>query len=55
MKKTYVVFSLRIANELVRRGYQIIETGINTENPKYKVFYFEDTEDFRRTLEEVKG
>jgi hypothetical protein len=55
MRKTYVVFSLRIANELVRRGFKIIETGINTENPKYKVFYFEDTEEFRAALNEIKG
>lgn len=55
MKKTYIIFSLRIANELVRRGFNIVETGINIENPKLKVFYFEDTEDFRKNLKEIKG
>lgn len=55
MRKTYIIFSLRYANELVKRGFEIVETGINIENPKYKVFYFEDTEDFRAALEEIKG
>lgn len=53
--RKYVVFSLKIANELVRRGFKIVDTGINTENPKLKVFYFEDTKAFRAALKEVKG
>lgn len=53
--KRYTVFSLRIANELVKRGYPIVETSINVKFPQYKVFIFEDTEELRRTLDEVKG
>lgn len=53
--KKYVVFSLKIANELVKRGFEIVDTGINIDDPHYKVFYFEDTTDFRKAFKEIKG
>lgn len=53
--KKYCVFSLRIANQLVKRGFEIIETGINLDDPKYKVFFFEDTAEFRKAFELIKG
>lgn len=53
--KKYVVFSLKYANELVKKGFQIVETGINIDDTRYKVFYFEDTEDFRKAFKEIKG
>lgn len=53
--KKYVVFSLKIANELVKRGFEIVDTGINIDDPRYKVFYFEDTIDFRKAFKEIKG
>ena len=53
--KQYCVFSLRIANELVNRGFKIVGTGINTDDIRYKVFYFEDTVEFRKAFKEIKG
>lgn len=49
MKKC-LVYSLRIANELVKKGYEIIETNINIQNPKYRVFFFEDTPEIRAEI-----
>lgn len=53
MKKNYTVYSLRLANELVSRGFMIVGTGINARNPKYNVFFFENTEAFRKALNEI--
>lgn len=53
MKKNYTVYSLRLANELVSRGFMIVGTGVNDKNPKYNVFFFENTAAFRKALEEI--
>lgn len=37
---TKKVYSLRIANELVKLGYKIVDSEINVYNPVYKVFIF---------------
>ena len=51
--KQYTVFSLRIANILARQGFQIIGSGVNAKNPKLSVFYFEDTPEFRKSLQQL--
>lgn len=53
--KQYTIFSLRIANELAKRGFAIQGTGVNIKNPKYCVFYFEDTEELRAELNKLIG
>ena len=52
MKKC-LVYTLRVANELVKRGYKIIDTGINIQKPQYTVFYFEDTEALRAEIADI--
>lgn len=51
--KKYTVFSLKVANELINRGFALVGTGINLQHPKYKVFYFEDTEDLRAAIADI--
>lgn len=51
--KPYTVFSLRIANILVRQGFEIIGSGVNAKNPKLSVFYFDDTPAFRAALKRL--
>lgn len=51
--KKFCVFSLRVATELVNQGYQIIDTGINLTNTKYRVFYFEDTQKLREAVKKI--
>lgn len=53
MKKC-IVYSLRVANELIKRGYQVINVENNIQFPRYKVFFFEDTPEVRKTIEEIK-
>lgn len=50
---TYTIFSLRIANALARQGFKIVNTGINIKNPKYSVFYFEDSQELRDALDKL--
>ena len=52
--RNYVVYSLRVANELVNKGFELIGTGINIQNPKYTVFYFEDTKELQEAIEALK-
>lgn len=53
MKKRYIVYRLSVADELVSMGYEVIGLGVNIRNPKYKVFFFEDTEELRAAVAKV--
>ena len=43
MGNDLVVYSLRLANLLARCGCPIKAVGINKNNPKYNIYYFENT------------
>ena len=49
----YTVFSLRLAHQLTKRGFEIIGTGINNRNPKYLCYHFEDSKELRAAIEEI--
>lgn len=49
----YVVYNLKIANTLINKGFEMVGTGINTQNPKYRVFYFKDTSELRAAINEL--
>lgn len=53
-----LVFNRRIAVELRKLGYEIIDTQPNHNNPKLDVYVFEDTEalnkDFTKVANELK-
>ena len=53
--KKYLCYSLKLAKELNSKGFEIVDTGINIKFPKYKVFFFEDTEELRKTIEEISA
>lgn len=46
----FAVFSQKVAIKLKEQGFEIIDTGINTKNPKYTVFYFENTNELRDAI-----
>lgn len=48
----YVIYSKRLANELVSRGFKLIRTELNIKYPKYLVFIFEDSKDLRSFIKE---
>lgn len=51
--KDYCVFTLKLANKLVDKGFKVIRTGINLDKPQFKVFYFEDTAKLRQAVAEL--
>lgn len=51
----FTVFSKRVAGILCNQGFRLIKTGINNQYPKYKVYFFEDTPEFRAALERVSS
>lgn len=53
--KDYVVYSLRLANLLACKGFQIKGVGVNKNNPKYNVYYFENTEELKNTVDFLKN
>ena len=48
--KTFTIYSLRVADALVNKGFKLIRTGINFNNPQFKVFYFEDTPELQEAV-----
>lgn len=52
--KDCIVYSLRLAHSLINKGFELKNTGINKNNPKYKVFYFEDSEALRAAIDSYK-
>ena len=50
----YTVLSLWLANELLERGFECIGTGTNIKKKQFKVFYFEDSKELRRAIDEIK-
>lgn len=52
--KNFVVYSLKLANSLIKKGFEIKGSGINIQNPKYTVYFFEDTEQLRAAVNEFK-
>lgn len=53
MSKDYAIFSLRVANILANKGFKIINSRVNYKDPKYMVYYFEDTPALRNALEKL--
>ena len=53
MKKDYVIYSLRIANILINKGFQLKGARVNFKNPKYMVYMFEDTAELRAALDRI--
>lgn len=53
MKKNYKIFTLKLANMLVKRGFQIIDWEINTNRPNFKVFIFENSKELQDAISEI--
>lgn len=51
--KPYVVYSMRVANALIRKGYEMIGSRVNYKNPKYLVYLFEDTQELRQAVQQL--
>lgn len=52
-EKDFIIYRLAIAEQLVNEGYKLLRTGINLQNIKYKVFFFENTQELRERVREL--
>lgn len=50
MDKRFTIFSVRVAHQLAKMGFEIIGTGINNKNPKYYCYHFKDSEELREAV-----
>ena len=49
----YTIFMQKIANKLESRGFKVIKIVPNKRDPRYVVYYFEDTPELREALQEI--
>lgn len=46
----YVVRSIDLVNYLCQRGFKLLKAEDSKDNPQYKVFMFEDSENLRSNV-----
>lgn len=51
--KYYCIFTRRVAEKLIQRGFTIKKISKNPRFPKLNIFLFEDTPEFQATLTEI--
>ena len=49
----YTIFTQKIANQLESRGFKVMKIAPNYKNPRYVVYYFEDSVALRKALQEI--
>lgn len=55
MKKDFIIYNLRLARYLIDNGFIYKKTAVNINNPKYNVYYFEDSNELRNAVEQYKA
>lgn len=53
--KDVVIFSNKLANELIENGFNIKRVGLNKKDNKETIFYFENTGEIRDYLKVNKN
>lgn len=53
--KTRVIYSMKIAAELIRMGHKVIMTMPNIKDNRYTVWVFEVNDTFKADFEALKG
>ena len=48
------VFKKSKAMQLREMGYPIMDAKVNFEHPKFVIYYFEDTEEFREAFNKLR-
>lgn len=51
MKKTKVIFSMKLAGKLMRMGNELLDRQPNMRDPKYDVFIFENTKKLQENMD----
>lgn len=50
----YIIKSIRMTNFLIRQGFDLRQVIDDENNPHYKVFLFEDTQELRNAMSRFK-
>lgn len=53
MTNLYPIYTLRIAQQLIQRGFPIVKTGLNPTKPEFKIFYFANSPQLKQALSEI--
>lgn len=48
-----IIYSQRIAKELIRRGFKVVDVQINIYKPELNCFLFEETEELNEAFGEI--
>ena len=49
----YPVFSRRIVTELEKLGFKVVQIAPNRKHPELRVYYFEETVEFRNAIQQL--
>ena len=49
----YTIYTQKVANQLESRGFKVQKIVPNHKNPRYVVYYFEDTVELRAALRTI--
>lgn len=49
----YPVFTRKLVSELEKQGFKVIQIAPNRNNPNLNVYYFEETVELRRAVQEL--
>lgn len=52
-KKTFIVYMPKIANALIKEGFEVLEVIPNPKKPQYNAFVFEATQDFLKVFTQI--
>ena len=53
MKQNKPIFKKTLAFKLIDLGYKLVDVTPNERNPKYLIFYFEETQELIKDLEKL--
>lgn len=53
--KLYVIRSISMMSELIKRDFELISVGDDKNDPKYKIFLFEHTKELRDAITEISN
>ena len=55
MPKKRIIYSLKLMNRLVERGFCPVQTMPNPRIPAFQCWIFDVTDDFQKTMDELLG
>lgn len=51
--KDYVVYTKKLARSLINEGFELKNTAVDNNNPKFNVYYFENTQELQNAIKRL--